>query len=1035
MPALPSCILEPLWDQFAALLPPRTDSHPLGCHRRRIPDRVVFDKLIQVLVFGCGYRRIDDATCSATTLRRRRDEWIAQGLAERLHLLVLTAYDRMLGLQLDDLAVDGCITKAPCGGQVAGCSPVDRGKQGLKRSAATEAGGIPLAAVPAPANRHDSPLLAPTLAKVFAVLDQFGPRPTQPMVHLDAGYDSDKTRTTLAERHLAGQIAHKGVPAPIQATRRWPVERTHAWGNQFGKLRWCTERNTPGGGVLDVAGAGDHHVGSAAPPGLDLLPLARTPTAPTVTPTGQRGEDDACAAGSLLGRQPMFAGLDDVDWASMHHAYGPATDVPDLLRGLLADDAQAREMALDGLYGAVHHQGDIYDCTIACIPFLLQAVADARVLDRGGILGLLASIGGANIDDQDDTDIAEEDESSWHWNFRLAHQAVLAGNPTFLGLVADPDPKVRRQTPRALLACWEQAVAILPALQQRLAVESDPRARVALVEAVGALGVRAATGLAAGVDCGAVGSWLAGVAAREADPTVHLAALTQLVRCTPDRLPADIVSTVLGVIGQVYGDGAAAATAPAPAATASAEPTGPSNRRLPTPPATLIGALRQLRERDEAGRRAPMVGGLLHDLHLALGDRVPERIELLVALLRAPDWERRINAVRCAAALIQGWRGHYQELVARVGEQLADPEPRLCAAAAADALEDLDGLAAPAADALARCLDAAPRESGPAPESGLPPAWVTAWLRELPSTGPVLKALARLGDRRALPAVRWALERAQPPGDIGFVIASMGMAAAELVPLIRRRLRDLPVVDGYNRRRGGLVGALGGLGAAAAPAVPDLLALLRREEIDIGVVWALGRLGAAAISAAPTLRGLLDHADPETALAAASALWRITRDPTLCLPVFQRHLAQGGASIATAAQGVAELGATAAPAAERLRELLADAPVWVRLHAAEALWRAVGDIEATLPVLLALWDQNAHVRVHVACCVGEMGAAAGAAAPLLRRELGQVRRHNHDPHGYSSDAVRADEALLRACSKALTRITGAASADPTPTAN
>jgi hypothetical protein len=49
----------------------------------------VFDKLIQVLVFGCGYRRIADATCSATTLRRRRDEWIAKGPAAQLHLAVL----------------------------------------------------------------------------------------------------------------------------------------------------------------------------------------------------------------------------------------------------------------------------------------------------------------------------------------------------------------------------------------------------------------------------------------------------------------------------------------------------------------------------------------------------------------------------------------------------------------------------------------------------------------------------------------------------------------------------------------------------------------------------------------------------------------------------------------------------------------------------------------------------------------------------------------------------------------------------------
>jgi transposase len=114
----------------------------------------VFDKLIQLLVFGCGYRRIADHTCSATTLRRRRDEWITAGVAERLRLAVLAAYDRLFGLRLDHLAVDGCTTKAPCGGQTAGPSPVDRRKQGLKRSVAVEADGIPLAAVPAPANHH-----------------------------------------------------------------------------------------------------------------------------------------------------------------------------------------------------------------------------------------------------------------------------------------------------------------------------------------------------------------------------------------------------------------------------------------------------------------------------------------------------------------------------------------------------------------------------------------------------------------------------------------------------------------------------------------------------------------------------------------------------------------------------------------------------------------------------------------------------------------------------------------------------------------
>ncbi len=49
--------------------------------------------------------------------------------------LALEAYDRIVGLEVPDVAVDCCITKAPCGGEKAGRNPVDRGKKGIKRSA------------------------------------------------------------------------------------------------------------------------------------------------------------------------------------------------------------------------------------------------------------------------------------------------------------------------------------------------------------------------------------------------------------------------------------------------------------------------------------------------------------------------------------------------------------------------------------------------------------------------------------------------------------------------------------------------------------------------------------------------------------------------------------------------------------------------------------------------------------------------------------------------------------------------------------
>ena len=248
MPVLPVCLLEPLWDQFSALLPERplvSPTHPLGCHRPRIPDRVVFEHVIAALVHGSGYERIASAGCSDATIRRRLKEWAAAGVSEQVHALALRAYDRMIGLDLDDLAVDGCITKAPGGGEAAGRSPVDRGKQGLKRSIVTDGVGIPLHVVSAGANRHDSPLLAPTLAG----LDKLDHLPDDVTVHLDRGYDSNPTRALLDTLGFDGAIARKGVPAPIQAGSRWVVERAHAWMNGYGKLRRCTEKLRP---VVDL---------------------------------------------------------------------------------------------------------------------------------------------------------------------------------------------------------------------------------------------------------------------------------------------------------------------------------------------------------------------------------------------------------------------------------------------------------------------------------------------------------------------------------------------------------------------------------------------------------------------------------------------------------------------------------------------------------------------------------------------------------------------------------------------------------------
>jgi hypothetical protein len=139
VPAIASSLLERVWSsstRYCLSARGSTPDHPLGCHRRRIPDRVVFDHIVDALVHGSGYERIatvrcsDSTTTTTTTTRRRLKIWSAAGVAERVHIAALAAADRIIGLHLGDIAADGCITKAPGGGDKAAPCPVDSGQVG-----------------------------------------------------------------------------------------------------------------------------------------------------------------------------------------------------------------------------------------------------------------------------------------------------------------------------------------------------------------------------------------------------------------------------------------------------------------------------------------------------------------------------------------------------------------------------------------------------------------------------------------------------------------------------------------------------------------------------------------------------------------------------------------------------------------------------------------------------------------------------------------------------------------------------------------
>lgn len=179
----------------------------------------------------------------------------------------------------------------------------------------------------------------------------------------------------------------------------------------------------------------------------------------------------------------MFAGLDDIDWESMTHAYGTAEEVPGWLRGLADPDPAVREEALDALYGVVHHQGDVYDCTVAAVPYLIEALTKSALPGREGIAELLTSI--VRLDDWPDETALDDDTVEMLHHAVRANALAVAAAPALTRLVDDPDPAVRAAAPALLVALPVPDLdGVLVGL---LGTEDDARVRRGLCDALGGM--------------------------------------------------------------------------------------------------------------------------------------------------------------------------------------------------------------------------------------------------------------------------------------------------------------------------------------------------------------------------------------------------------------------------------------------------------------------------------------------------------------------------------------------------------------------
>ncbi len=197
----------------------------------------------------------------------------------------------------------------------------------------------------------------------------------------------------------------------------------------------------------------------------------------------------------------MFDGLDDIDWEERTHAYGPADDVPDLLRSLISPDEQVRKDTLYELFGNIWHLGTVYEATIDAVPFLIELLAHPETPDKAGIASLLASIAdgrgylevharpelfeaewkqilgkegkGLETEQQRELDITQRVR-------RAAREAL----PLLVPFLEDPEADVRECVAPALAVFPECAEEFLPLLEGALAREVDDHVREIMEDAV-----------------------------------------------------------------------------------------------------------------------------------------------------------------------------------------------------------------------------------------------------------------------------------------------------------------------------------------------------------------------------------------------------------------------------------------------------------------------------------------------------------------------------------------------------------------------
>jgi len=137
-------IPDDLWLAIAELIPLRRNTHPFGGGKPPTPDRVCMEAILFVLRTGCQWKALKATRfCPGSTAHDRFQRWVKEGVFQAMWEAGLMAYDDWKGIDWSWLSMDGCMTKAPLGGEKDRQEPHRPRQEGRQAQPADRGRGYP----------------------------------------------------------------------------------------------------------------------------------------------------------------------------------------------------------------------------------------------------------------------------------------------------------------------------------------------------------------------------------------------------------------------------------------------------------------------------------------------------------------------------------------------------------------------------------------------------------------------------------------------------------------------------------------------------------------------------------------------------------------------------------------------------------------------------------------------------------------------------------------------------------------------------